>query len=204
MTALLREAWERFWLYFPLVFMGILALGTYWLVRSTPPPSAAVVAQAPRHEPDYFMRNFSARTFDQAGRLRMELMGAEIRHYPDTQQLEIEQVRIRAYDAGGRLTTATAERALANEDATEFQLIGNARLVREPDARPDARPSQRLEFRSEFLHAFLQTERLRSHRPVQWMRGNDQFWAARMDFDNVEQTMLFSGGVRGTLMPPTE
>jgi hypothetical protein len=34
------DVWDRFLLYFPLVSMGLLALGTYWLVRSTPvPPS---------------------------------------------------------------------------------------------------------------------------------------------------------------------
>lgn len=204
MTALLREAWERFWLYFPLVFMGALALGTYWLVRSTPPASAATVVLPPRHEPDYFLRDFSVRTFDEAGRLRTEIMGAHARHYPDTLQLEIDQVRIRAYDPQGRLTTASADRALTNEDATEVQLMGNALLVREPDSTPGVRPTQRLEYRSEFLHAFLQTERISSHRPVQWTRGRDQFSADRMDYDNVEQTLQLSGRVRGTLLPPAD
>ena len=54
---------------------------------------------------------FAARTFDEAGRLRTEVMGSEARHYPDTLQLEIEQVRIRSYDPQGRLTTASADRA---------------------------------------------------------------------------------------------
>lgn len=204
MTALLREAWERFWLYFPLVFMGALALGTYWLVRSTPPASAASVVMPPRHEPDYFMRDFSVRTFDEAGRLRTEVMGDNARHYPDTLLLEIDRVRIRAYDTQGRLTTANADRALTNEDASEIQLIGNAQLVREADTTPGTRPTQRLEYRGEFLHAFLHTERIASHKPVEWVRGKDRFSADRMDFDNVEQTLQLQGRVRGTLMPPAE
>ncbi|MFO1265128.1 MAG: LPS export ABC transporter periplasmic protein LptC [Rhodoferax sp.] len=204
MTALLREAWERFWLYFPLVLMGALALGTYWLVRSTPPAAAASVAMPPQHEPDYFMRDFSARTFDEAGRLRTEVMGSEARHYPDTLQLEIERVRIRSYDPQGRQTTASADRALTNEDATEVQLIGNALIVREADPSAGAQPSQRLEYRGEFLHAFLHTERVTSHKPVEWIRGKDRFTADRMDFDNVEQTLQLNGRVRGTLMPPVE
>lgn len=204
MTALLREAWERFWLYFPLVFMGALALGTYWLVRSTPPASGATVVMPPRHEPDYFMRDFSVRTFDEAGRLRTEIMGNDVRHYPDTLLLEIERVRIRAYDTQGRLTTAVADRAVTNEDASEIQLMGNAQLVREADTTSSGKASQRLEYRGEFLHAFLHTERVMSHKPVEWIRGKDRFTADRMDFDNVEQTLLLKGRVRGTLMPPAE
>lgn len=203
MTALLREAWERFWLYFPLVFMGALALGTYWLVRSTPPASPASVVMPPRHEPDYFMRDFSVRTFDEAGRLRTEIMGADARHYPDTLLLEIDRVRIRSFDAMGRLTTATADRAMTNEDASEVQLIGNAQLVREADTpATGSTPGQRLEYRSEFLHAFLHTERITSHKPVEWLRGKDRFTADRMDFDNVEQTLQLGGRVRGTFSPP--
>jgi len=54
----LRAAWERSSLYLPVVLMSLLALGTYWLVRSTPlllPPEQQSVAG---HEPDYFMRKF--------------------------------------------------------------------------------------------------------------------------------------------------
>ena len=45
MKSLLRDAWDRFLLLFPLVSMGLLALGTYWLVRSTPPSTGAVAAR---------------------------------------------------------------------------------------------------------------------------------------------------------------
>lgn len=202
MTAWLREAWERFWLYFPLVFMGALALGTYWLVRSTPAASEPTLIMPPQHEPDYFMRDFSMRTFDASGRLRTEVSGADAKHYPDTLLLEIEQVRIRSYDPQGRLTTAVADRALTNEDASEVQLIGNAHLVREADAGSEARSDERLEYRGEFLHAFLLTELVVSHKPVEWRRGTDFFAADQMDYDHVEQTVQLRGRVRGTFMPP--
>ncbi len=201
MTAWVREAWERFWLYFPLVFMGALALGTYWLVRSTPVTSEPTIVMPARHEPDYFMRDFSMRTFDEAGRLRTEVSGVDAKHYPDTLLLEIENVRIRSYDPYGRLTTAVADRALTNEDASEVQLIGNAQVVREADTRPEARTPQSLEYRGEFLHAYLLTERVVSHKPVEWRRGKDRFAADQMDYDHVEQTVQLRGRVRGTFMP---
>ncbi len=201
MRFVLRDAWERFLLYFPLVSMGLLALGTYWLVRSTPPASVPVAAKPVSHEPDYFMQDFSVRTFDAQGRVRTEVQGDKARHYPDTLWLEIDTIRIRSFDEQGRMTTATAERGLTNEDSSEVQLMGNAVVVREADTSQGANAAPRVEYRSEFLHAFINTERVRSHMPVELLRGKDRFTAERMDFDNVEQALELSGRVRGTLMP---
>jgi len=201
MMGVLREAWERFLLYFPLVSMGLLALGTYWLVRSTPPPAGAVALRPVVHEPDYFMHEFSVKTFDAAGRVRTEVQGAKARHYPDTQWLEIDRVRVRSFDALGRITTATAERGLTNEDSSEVQLLGNAVVVREAVQEQGRALFPRMEYRGEFLHAFMNTERVESHKPVELLRGKDRFAADRMEFDNVEQVLQLSGRVRGTLMP---
>ena len=188
-------------LYFPLVSMGLLALGTYWLVRSTPPSDGPVIQRPVGHEPDYFMENFSVRTFDAAGRIRTEVVGARARHYPDTLWLEIDAIRVRSFDEQGRLTTATAQQGLTNEDSSEVQLLGNAVVVREADGSKHDNSSPRMVYRSEFLHAFMKTEQVRSHKPVELLRGQDRFTAERMEFDNVEQVLQLSGRVHGTLMP---
>lgn len=196
-----RRAWDRLSIYLPVILMGLLALGTYWLVRSTPVFEAAAPEQAARHEPDYFMQKFSIKTFDASGRLKSEVRGAEARHYPDTDTLEIDQVHIRSFSDKGRLTTATAQRALSNSDSSEVQLINQAEVVREaaPDGAGDAMP--RMSFRGEFLHVYMETERVTSHKPVELMRGQDRFTAERMDYDNVEQIMQLHGRVRGVLVP---
>ena len=189
-------------LYLPILVMGVLALGTYWLVRSTPALEAAAPERARGHEPDYFMEGFSVKTFDPAGQLRSDVQGSIARHYPDTLWMEIDDIRIRSYDAKGRLTTATALKGLANEDGSEVQLIGNALVVRDAIAATKGQPEQpRTEYRGEFLHAFMDTERVTSHKPVELRRGKDVFTADRMEFDNVEQVMRLQGRVRGVLIP---
>jgi lipopolysaccharide export system protein LptC len=197
----LRDAWERFLLYLPLAFMGVLALVTYWLVRTAPPLTEPQAERAQSHDPDYFMEGFSVKTFDGKGRLRSEVIGDKARHYPDTQWLEIDSVRIRSFDDRGRLTTATATRGLTNEDASEVQLIGNALVVREAQTAKGAKPTPRMEYRGEFLHAFMTTEQVKSHKPVELLRGKDRFTADRMDFDNVEQKLQLQGRVKGILVP---
>ncbi len=204
-AALVLRAGARFWdqvsIYLPIILMGLLALGTYWLVRNTPTAGPAASEKAAQHEPDYFMRKFSVKSFDGSGRLKSEVFGSEARHYPDNDTLEIDQPRIRSIDEKGLLTVATANRALSNGDGSEVQLFGNAVVVR--DAGTDATGSRvpRIEFRGEFLHAFLNTERIKSNKPVMLTRGADQFTADSMDFDNLDRVMDLRGRVRGVLVP---
>jgi lipopolysaccharide export system protein LptC len=198
---LLRLAWDRLSLYLPVLLMAVLVSGTYWLVRSTPIFFTPEVKKEARHEPDYSMQNFAVRTFDASGRLKSEVFGEQARHYPDTDTLEIDKVRIRSFNDVGRLTTATANRALTNGDASEVQLFGDATVVREAVADEAGRQAPRTVFRSEFLHAFMNTERVRTNKPVQLQRGNDRFTADALEYDNLDRVMRMSGHVRGTLVP---
>jgi lipopolysaccharide export system protein LptC len=125
------RAWDQLSLYVPVLLMGVLALGTYWLARNTPVFAPAAAQRAPTHEPDYFMRGFSVKSFDANGRLKSELRGTEGRHFPDTDTLEITQPRIRSFNEHGALTVATANKAIANADGSQVQLIGNAVVTRD-------------------------------------------------------------------------
>ena len=202
MTALpgVRRAWDRITIYLPVILMGVLAMGTYWLARNTPSFSAPSVQRPPTHEPDYFLRRFSVKSFDPGGRLKSEIYGVEARHFPDTDTLEVDQPRIRSYDEKGALTIATARRALSNSDGSELQLIGDAVVVRE-GKDPQGQQQPRLEIRGEFLHLFLEKERIRSHKPVTLTRGADVFASDSLDYDNLERVLQMQGRVRGTLSP---
>lgn len=198
----LRQGWEQLSLYLPVLLMGLLALGTWWLVRNAPMPQLPAVERPLSHLPDYFMKNFSVKSFDATGRLQSEVQGDTARHYPDTDTLEIDQVRMRSVTLEGRRTLATANRALTNADGTEVQLFGNAIVTREPvPPKPGAPAQPRLEFRSEFLHAYTDSERVRSDQPVVLTRGNDRFTADAMDYDNLDQVLQLRGRVKGVLMP---
>jgi lipopolysaccharide export system protein LptC len=200
LRAVLR-IWERLSMYLPLLMMGLLALGTYWLVRNTPPAPAAETARAVTHEVDYFMHRVTVKTFDDTGRLKSELFGTEARHFADTGTLEIDQVRMRAVNPQGLLTTATANRALSNDAGNEVQLVGDALVIRESQQQADGSWLPRLEFRGEFLHVFMDDERVKSHLPVVITRGQDQFRGDTLAYDNLSQVADLQGRVKGILMP---
>lgn len=187
--------------YLPLLLMALLALATWWLVQNTPRSAEPGEKAAPRHEPDYLMQGFTMQRFGADGRMRVQLQGAQMRHYPDTDTYEIDGVTIRAEGGDGRITVATAQRALANGDATEVQLQGGARVVQ--GAEGSAPAQRRIEFESEFLHAFLATERLRSHLPVRVLQGASELRVGSLDYDNLKRIANLGPPVRGRFEPVT-
>lgn len=200
-----RRTWDALSVYLPIVLMGLMAMSTYWLVRNTPEAKEAELEAAPRHVPDYFMRDFTVRVFGADGKLKSEMIGVEGRHYPDTDTLEIDQPRIRILGAEGKLTTATARRGLINSDGSEAQLFERAVVVREASTNVQGQVTPRSEMQSDFLHLFANTEQVRSHLPVVLVRGRgDRFTADAMHFDNLDRVMQLNGRVRGTLQPPKE
>ncbi len=179
--------------YLPLLLMALLALGTWWLVEHTPTLTAVPAATDVRRDPDYTMSRFAIERFDRSGHLRVRVEGDQLRHFPDTDRFEIDQARIRSLSLDGQVTLAVAQRALANGDVSEVQLLGGARVTSQgPHGQP-------LELRSEFLHAFLVTERVQTHLPVQVNDGANDLRAGGLDYDHGRRLLELKGRVRAQL-----
>jgi len=199
--ALLAALWERFLLFLPMALMLALALGSYWLVRTTPPPPEDAPAVTATHTPDYFMEKFSMKNFDARGRLHAEVSGAAARHYADTRWIEMDGISLHSVDDKGRLIQASAKRGLTNEAASEVQLIGQAHIVREAQSSAGRLNNPELEFKGEFLDFFVKEETVKSHLPVAMRHGANQFTADALHFDNVAQVLTLSGRVHATFVP---
>jgi len=186
--------------FLPLMLMAFLAVGTWWLVKNSEQTGPLRAAGPVRHEPDYQMTNFSVQRFHPDGSLRAQLEGDVLRHFPDTDTVEIDQVRVRAVAAlDGRVSTASARRAVANGDATEVELFGGAEVVRESLGGDEA-----THFRSEYLHAFLDDERVMSNQPVTVTKGGTQVRADGMDYTQPDGVIHFNGRARATFSPSTK
>ena len=202
MRAALRAPWawrvvDTASAYLPLLLMAALALGTWWLVKNTPLFENDRELAPLRHEPDYTMNQFMVQRFAPNGAMKVQIEGDVLRHYPDTDTLEIDNPRIRAFGEDGRITNATARKAIANRDGSEVQLSGGAHVVREATDKGAA-----IEFRGEFLHCFQNTERVRSHLPVVVTQGGTEFRADSMTYDNLAGVLDLKGHLRAVLSPP--
>jgi lipopolysaccharide export system protein LptC len=200
LLAHLRRGWDFLAAYLPMLFMALLAAGTYALLQATPEPEEPRVERPVSSEPDFFMREFSVRSFATDGRLRTELSGQESRHRPDTGSIEVDQARVRAIDEAGAVSNATANRLTINKENNEFDLTGHAVVVRRavPARGQSAAP---VRFEGEFLRIYTEPSRLFSDQPVLIVRGNDRIAAKGLDYSGEQEQVVFEGRVRVELIP---
>ena len=141
------------------------------------------------------MTGFAITRFGPEGQVVLRIAGDVMRHYPATDRLEIEGVRIQAIAPDGRRTNAIAQRALANGDGSEIQLLGGAQIISQLQG------DEVLEVEGEFLHAFLRFERLRSHLPVRVRQRGTDTRAGGLEYDNLSRQLQLLGPVRATMVP---
>lgn len=186
--------------YLPLLLMALLATGTWWLVKNTPLLGEPGEPAPARHVPDYRMANFEIQRIGADGRLNVQIAGAELRHYPDTDTIEIDQVRVRAVAPDGSLAIAQARLALSNGDGSDLQLQGDVVLRRLPPGSGENAPAQ-MEVRGEFLQALSNSEVLRSHQPVTIRQGNTTLTTSNFEYRHLTGQLRFTGKAQGQIAP---
>lgn len=186
--------------YLPVLLMALLASVTWWLVKQSPEPQQPTLERAPSHDADYEMLGFSVRRQNAAGDSAGVITGERVRHYADTDTLEIDAVRLRWRDADGHTTLASASKAVAKSDGSELVLQGDARVERQA-LGTDRPEDQHFEFRSEWLRVDALNQRISTDRPVVLMLGSNRFQARALAYDHRTQQLDLSGPVSGSLVP---
>ncbi|MGQ3054023.1 MAG: LPS export ABC transporter periplasmic protein LptC [Roseateles sp.] len=185
--------------YLPLLLMAFLASGTWWLVKNTPLLDEPGELAPPRHIPDYRMANFEIQRIGADGRLNVQVAGSELRHYPDTDTVEIDQVRVRAIAPDGSLAIAEARRALSNGDGSDMQLIGDVHVRRLPPGAGENALAQ-MEMRGDFVQALSNSEILRSHLPVTIRQGGSTLVAQNFEYRHLTGQVTFTGRAQGQII----
>jgi len=188
----LREALAS---YLPILLMAALALATWWLVKVSPRPPGEAAPRAVSSEPDYTMNGFALERFAPDGRLVLRIEGAQLRHFPATDRIEIDGAQIQAWSPEGRVTRARAARAVGTGDGSELQLLGGAEITGEDAAGVP------LLMRGEFLHAFFIEERVQSDQPVLVRHGATELRAAALLYTHAAQRLELKGPLQVVLEP---
>ncbi|RGE38506.1 LPS export ABC transporter periplasmic protein LptC [Comamonas testosteroni] len=197
-----RRASDKASLYLPVLIMGLLALGTWWLVRNAPKPVTSATQKVAQHEADYFLKDFVIKNFEASGRLKNRLAGTTAEHFPDNDTLEIDAPRMLSITPDGRQTKGQSQRALSNGDGSEVQMFGEAVIHREPvaaSATRKAAPAMQIE--SEFLQFWTNDERVSTNKPVVMTRGADRFTGDSMKYTHLDQILEMQGRVKGVIQP---
>ena len=185
--------------YLPVLLMGLLAGFTWWLVKNTPVPETGKAPELPPQAADYTMTGFVLASYGPDGALHSQLEGERLQHFPATDMVEVQGVRLRSVDAAGRLMRGSAERAESDGGGARVRLIGNARVSREAGEGPGG--SGRIEIRGDYLEVLRAEQRVRSDRPVTLLTGNGELRAGSLDYSRRDRVAELGGRVTGQLRP---
>jgi lipopolysaccharide export system protein LptC len=206
-TLRLQVLIDKISLLMPVILMGLLALGSYWLYQNTPITKENKRKVILSSEPDYFLSDFSTRQYDaNTNSLNSEIIGEIANHYPDRNELEIFKIQAKAVSPEGFVTHGTAEKAIRNPDGNQVQLVGKALITREPlDASKVADGKKTpINFAGEYLNIEIDKQKITSNKAISVTQGGNQFTANNLEYDNKTGIVDLGNGVHVTLNGKTK
>lgn len=184
--------------FLPLLLTLLLALGTFWLVKSMPQIKSGT--PPPANEPDYYLRDFELRRYDPQGNLQIELVGSYGEHVPGPDTIHVEQARTFSIDANGNTTRASADRAVSDGKGQNIELFGQVRAQHQRKADEGGTPPPVI-FESSYLKATNRQEQLSTDQPVKITQGNDVITGTGMTYTGTSRTVDIQGRSQVVIQP---
>jgi len=144
------------------------------------------------HDPDYFVENLDAITFDRDGKPRQSLKAARMTHYMDDDTIVLDTPLLRKLDSA-RPVTVSARRALLSADNKHLYFLGQVRVE-----RPAADGAAPLVLETEHLQVTPEARTMQSRAPVSLRQGGSRISADEFFLDERAGVLTMTGNVRGT------
>ena len=197
-----RAFFDRLIAWAPVLLLGSLAALTYWLDAQVQPAPAHRDGST-RHDPDLFLSDFKAVTFDARGLPRESLSAASAEHFPDNDSAELRAPKLSLTETGRPTMTITADRGRIESGRDQGDFIGNVQFTRAAPDRPstDGTPSGPVTLTTSLLHVFTREERVTTDRPVTVEEPRGIIRGRGLQFDNKAKRVQIQSHVSGTLQP---
>lgn len=88
-----------------------------------------------RHDPDYYIENFTATGLDKNGQRRFVIEAERMAHFPDDDTALLDNPHVVEYEDGFAPRHTYADSGWMNSTGDEILLTGNVRVVIEADSR---------------------------------------------------------------------
>ncbi len=188
--------------YLPLAVMALLAVATTWLVKISPGPDGPTQDLPPRQTPDYTMQGFELQRFNAQGEGEVWIKGLELRHYPATDTIQIDQVHVRARNVAGEWLLAQADSAEGPRDGSLLLLKGRVKLSRHPAGNEPEATTPDLTLEAETLEAHLKDKRVTSRDEATARTGaGTTVQMQGFDYDHTKGVLRMGGPSTTTIAP---
>ena len=185
----------------PLILMGTLTLVTFWLVKKNEPPEKSAIERVRLHEPDYTITNGALSALNELGNTKYRILGKKVTHYDDDASIDIDKPRMRLFPPKKSPVTVSANTGHLDGDLTILDLMGNAEIFRPAQAASETEPAKpRMQARSSYFKVLINDDVVETDKPVTLEQGMSVMNSTDGGtFNNVEQSMVLSGKVRGRI-----
>lgn len=185
----------------PLILMGALTLVTFWLVKKNTPAEKSAIERVRLHEPDYIILNGSLSALNEFGSTKYRVLGKKVTHYDDDASIDIETPRMRLFPPEKSPVTVKSDTGHLDGDLTILDLLGNAEIFRPPQAATVTEPARpRMLARSSYFKVLINDDVIETDKPITLEQGMSVIHSTDGGiFNNVEQSMVLSGQVRGRI-----
>jgi lipopolysaccharide export system protein LptC len=198
-----RALVDRLIAWSPVLLLGSLAALTFWLDAQVQSPSTRHDGNA-RHDPDLFIENFRAVSFDADGRVRQSLAAKRAEHHPDDDSVDFVAPALALTDPGRPKLSIVADAGTAFGDRETVTFRGRIRAVREalPEGAAGGNDRQGpMSLTTEFLRVVPKLGRAETDGPVTIEEPRGIIHGVGMVLDNQARTLKLKSGVHGTLLP---
>ena len=110
-----------------LVLIILLAIASGWIFESID-TNPTLTKEKLRHDPDYFLKNFTATTMDNKGNPAYQIKAQHLEHYPDDDSMKLQQPLFSFYDNNIKAWTAQANEAVIIQNNEKIYLTGQVIL----------------------------------------------------------------------------
>ena len=197
------RAWfDRIVAWSPVLLLGALAALTYWLDAQVQPPTERRDGSS-RHDPDLFLEDFRAVTFDASGKPREALSAQGAEHFPDDDSAELAKPRLSLTEPGRPTLTISADRGRIAGDREHGDFTGHVRVERDADPTPatGGEPSGPVTLTTDLLHVFTKEQRVQTDAAVTIEEPRGIIRGRGLEFDNKAKRVRIKSHVSGTLQP---
>jgi lipopolysaccharide export system protein LptC len=185
----------------PLILMGTLTLVTFWLVKKNTPAEKSAIERVRLHEPDYIITNGALSALDEFGNTKYRVLGKRVIHYDDDASIDIETPRMRLFPPAKSPITVKADMGHLDGDLTILDLMYNAEIYRPQQAASATEPARpHMLARSSYFKVLINDDIIETNKPITLEQGFSVIQATDGGkFNNIEQSMVLSGQVRGRI-----
>lgn len=177
---------------FPIALLTLLLGLTFWLQSATEMESSFSDSLL-RHDPDYFVENFTVRRLDETGSLQNMLVAKRMVHYPDDDTTELTEPQL-SFVKGSRPFKLTARQGLIGADAREIAFVGAVRGERAATATSPA-----VVIATSHLTVLPDDEIARTRAAVTITQGASVVRATGMEMDNKTQVLKLHNQINSTI-----